>query len=183
MRNPDIFLCVLTFVFAGSAMRQGPTAAPAKRPALVFRAIPTKHLFARREDVVLAVSIRNESARLVLVSRLLHDEFVDLVVLGPDDNEVPWRGTGRIDSKSYSPSDFAVLKIGETVRARRTISLKNGRGFIFRKPGQYSVTAEYSLGPPEYFAPLARDAEIPVGTFASVKASFCIEICGPDSQK
>ena len=69
------------------------------------------------------------------MSRLLHEEFVDFNVSGPDGKEVPWRGKGRIDSKSYSPSDFTVLKRGEQIRARTTISLKNGQGYVFHSPG------------------------------------------------
>src|SRR5262249_24075907 len=83
-------------------------------------------------------------------------------------------------SKSYSPSDFAVLRTGEEVKAKRIISLKNGQGYIFRKPGQYSVVAEYSLGPPEYFAPFAAKTKVPTGSFRSTKAAFCIEACIPE---
>ena len=127
--------------------------------------------------MVFAISIRNESAGSVLVSSLRDDEFVDFKVIGPDGKEVARRGKRRIDSKSYSPSDFAVLKTWEMVRVKRTISLKNGLGFVIDKSGQYSVAAEYLLGPPEYFAPLARDAKVPIGTFRSAKTTFCIEIC------
>jgi hypothetical protein len=183
MKSASIFLLLSLLAFADSMMGQAPTRGPVNRPALVFRARPTKQLFARGEDVVFAVSIRNESAGPVLVSRLLNDEFVDFHVCGPDGKDVAWRGKSRIDSKSYSPSDFAVLKGGEMVRARRTISLKNGHGFVLGKPGQYSVIAEYSLEPPEYFAPFAGEAKVPAGSFGSVKATFCIEICGPDSPK
>lgn len=116
------------------------------------------------------------------MSRLIREEFVDFNISGPDGKEVPWRGKGRIDSKSYSPSNFIVLKTGEQIRTRRTISLKNGQGYVFHSASQYSVTAEYSLGPPEYFAPFAGDAKVPAGTFGSVRATFCIEICGPESQ-
>jgi hypothetical protein len=181
MKTSILLLCFLAF--AGNTTDQTPTRESANPPALVFRARPTKHLFARGEDVVFSVSIRNQSAGPIFVSRLLHEEFVDFNVSGPDGKEVPWRGKGRIDSKSYSPSDFTVLKGGEQIRARRTISLKDGQGYVFHSPGQYSVTAEYSLGPPEYFAPFAGDAKVPPGTFGSVRATFCIEICGPESQK
>ena len=133
--------------------------------------------------MVFSVSIRNQSAGPIFVSRLLDEEFVDFNVSGPDGKEVPWRGKGRIDSRSYSPSDFTVLKGGDQIKARRTISLKNGQGYVFHGTGQYSVRAEYSLGPPEYFAPFAGDAKVPAGTFGSVKATFCIETCGLESQK
>jgi hypothetical protein len=169
--------------FAGVSFGQTPTRELAKRPALEFQARPAKPAFARGEAVIFILSIRNESARPVFVSRLRNDEFVDFKVYGPNGKETEWRGNGRIDSKSYSSSDFVVLKAGETVRARRTLSLKDGLGFVIAKPGRYSVAAEYSLEPPEYFAPLAGNAAIPTGTFASHKATFCMATCGLNSQK
>jgi hypothetical protein len=182
MKTP-IFLLLLFLSVTVRTTGQAPVGEPVKRPALVFRAHPTKHLFAEHEDVVFSLSIRNESARPVFVSRLVHDEFVDFKISGPHGKEVAWRGKRRIDSKSYSPPDFAVLRTGEKVSAKRTISMKDGQGFVFSKPGQYSVTAEYSLGPPEYFAPFAGEAKIPAGSFRSVSAMFCVELCGPDSPK
>jgi hypothetical protein len=179
----SIFLVLSFLAFTSRTMGQTPTTESIKHPALAFQARPTKHLFARGEDVVLSLLIRNESAGPVFVSRLIHDEFVDFKITGPDGKEVSWRGKGRIDSKNYSPSDFAVLGSAEKISANRTISLKNGQGFVLSKPGQYSVTAEYSLEPPEYFAPLAGDAKTPPGSFRSVNATFCIESCGPNPQK
>jgi hypothetical protein len=111
------------------------------------------------------------------VSRLTGDEFVDFSVIGPEGKEVRRRGKGRIDSRAYSPSDFAVLERYQEISAKRIISLKGGAGFVFDKPGQYSVTAEYSLEPPEYFAPFAGQTKIPTGSFRSAKATFCIEAC------
>ena len=111
------------------------------------------------------------------MSRLKGYRFVDFSVIGPDGKEVPWRGKGRVASKEYSPSDFAVLERYQEISAKRIISLKEGAGFVFDKPGQYSVTAEYSLEPPEYFAPFAGGTKIPTGSFRSDKAAFCIEAC------
>ena len=91
-----LLLSLLDFT---STMGQVPAGEPVKRPALVYRANPTKQLFARGEAVVFAVSIRNESADSIFVSRLLDDEFVDFKVYGPNGKEVAWRGKGRIDSK------------------------------------------------------------------------------------
>src|SRR4029077_14550478 len=105
------------------------------------------------------------------------DEFVDFSVIGPDGKGVSWRGKGRIDSKAYSPSDFAVLERYQEISAEKIISLKDGTGFVFDKPGQYSVTAEYSLEPPEYFEPFAGGTKIPTGIFRSEKAAFCIDAC------
>ena len=87
------------------------------------------------------------------MSRLTDDEFVDFMITGPDGKDVPWRGKSRIDSKSYSASDFAVLRSGEKLSSKTTVSLKNGHGFMFNQPGHYTLMAEYSLGPPEYFTP------------------------------
>jgi hypothetical protein len=150
---------------------------PVIPPALVFEAIPAKQIVTRGEAVVLDLYIRNRSAGSIFVSRLKGDEFVDFSIIGPDGKEVPWRGKGRIDSKEYSPSDFAVLERYEEITSRKIISLEDGAGFVFDKPGQYSVTAEYSLGPPEYFAPFAGKAKIPTGSFRSMKTAFCTEVC------
>lgn len=151
--------------------------------ALTFRAVPARHLFKHGEDIVLVLSIQSNLADPVFVSSLRSNEFVDMRFVGPDGKEVAWRGTGKIDSRRYSASDFVVLKTGERVRASRTISFKDGSGFIFERPGRYSVTAEYSLAPPEYFAPLAGKSKIPTGSFSSPTSTFCIEICDGDSHK
>ena len=150
---------------------------PATPPALVFEALPSRQLSARGEAVVLVLYLRNLSEGPIFVSRLAGDEFVDFSVIGPDGKEVLWWGKGRIDSKAYFPSDFAVLERYQEISAEKIISLKDGTGFVFDKPGQYSVTAEYSLEPPEYFEPFAGKTKIPTGSFRSAKAAFCIEAC------
>jgi hypothetical protein len=172
----SLFLLSSSLVLAGGARGQAP-AMPAAPPALVFEALPSRQLSARSEAVVLVLYLRNLSEGPIFVSRLAGDEFVDFSVIGPDGKEVSWRGKGRIDSKAYSPSDFAVLERYQEISAERIISLKDGTGFVFDKPGQYSVTAEYSLEPPEYFAPFAGKTKIPTGSFRSAKAAFCIEAC------
>ena len=182
MKTP-IFLALSFLTFTGRTIGQTSTSEPVKRPALAFQVRPTKQVFARGEDVVFTLVIRNESAEPVFVSRLTHDEFVDFRISGPGGKEVSWRGRRRIDSKRYSPADFAVLRSGGKISAKRTISVKKGQGFVFSKAGLYSITAEYSLEPPEYFAPFAGSAKIPQGSFRSVKAAFCLESCGPNSQK
>lgn len=145
-------------------------------PEVFFSARPQTQLFAQGEPVVFVLSIYTRSAEPIFVSRLTGDEFVDLNVIGPDGKEVPWQGKGPIVSREYSPADFAVLGTYQEISAKRIISLKEGAGFVFDKPGQYSVTAEYSLGPPEYFAPLADKTKIPTGSFR-YKTAFCIEAC------
>jgi len=105
------------------------------------------------------------------------DEFVSFKLIGPDGNEVPWQGEMRAGSSGYSPSDFTVLGQYKETDANRTISLKDGAGFAFEKPGQYSLIAEFSMGLPENFAPFAGEAKPPMGSVHSTKLAFCIEAC------
>jgi hypothetical protein len=129
--------------------------------------------------VVFDLEIYNWSGNAIFVSRLTGNELVKFSVVGPDGQEVPWQGEGRMDSKVYSASDFAVLQPYHLVNAERIISLKDGAGFVFDKPGQYSVTAEYSQVPAESFAPPASEARIPTGSFRSMETAVCIEVCIP----
>ena len=174
----SILLFSSSLVFAISSWGQAP-AMPATPPVLVFEALPSRQLLARGEAVVVVLIIRNLSEGSVFVSRLTSDEFVDFSVIGSDGKEVPWRGKRRIDSKGYAPSDFVVLGRYQEISSRKIISLNDGAGSVFDKPGQYSVTAEYSLPPPERFAPFAGESKIPTGSFRSGKAAFCIEACIP----
>lgn len=169
-------LFLLSSLVLANGMQGQVPATPTTPCALCFWARPQTQLFAHGEPVILKLSIYNSSAEPMFVSRLRVDEFVDFKILGPDGKEVPWRSNGRIVSREYSPSDFAVLESYHEISATRTISLKDGAGFVFDKPGQYSVTAEYSLAPPEYFAPFAGKTKIPTGSF-QYKAAFCIEAC------
>jgi len=151
--------------------------------ALTFRAVPIKHLFKRGEPIVLVLSIKNNLPVSAFVSSLKEQEFVDISLLGPDGNDVPWKGTGRIESKEYSPAEFVTLKPGETIHASWSISLNHESGFIFTQGGRYRLTAKYSLAPREYFAPLAGSAKIPDGSFSSPASTFCIETCEQASRK
>jgi hypothetical protein len=172
----SLFLLFSSLVLAIVTLGQIP-AMPLTPPVSNFEALPATPLFPRGEAVVLVLCLRNRSAGPIFVNRPKGDEFVDFNIAGPDGKEVPRRGKGRIDSKEYSPSDFAVLERYEEITAKRIISLKDGAGFVFDKHGQYSVTAEYSLEPPEYFAPFAGETKIPTTSFRSTKAAFCIEVC------
>jgi len=158
-------------VLASSTFGQA-QARPATAPVLVFEALPSRQLLTRGEDIVLVLYLRNLSEKPIFVSRLKGDEFVDFSIIGPDGKEVPWHGKGRIDSKGYSPSDFAVLERYQEISAKRIISLKDGAGFVFDKPGQYSVTAEYSLEPPEYF-PLRQSRILHRGVYT--RTSSCAQ--------
>jgi|ERR1051326_4213807 hypothetical protein len=153
-------------------------------PILTFQVSPVKPTFSPGEDIVLRFSLHNNSKDAVFVSRKMYDEFVDLTIFGPGGNEVSRRGKRKIDSKTYSPQDFAVLKGGESIGAKAVVSLKDGLGFIIEKPGRYRVKAEYSLGPPAYFAPFAGATIVPDGAFRSKTFTFCLKTCevAPESK-
>lgn len=170
-------LFLLSSLVLASDTRGQTPATPATPCALCFWVRPETQFYTHGEPVILVLSIYNSSAEPIFVSRLKDDEFVDLNVIGPDGKEVLWQGRGRIASRERSPSDFAVLEGYHEISAKRVISLKDGAGFIFDKPGEYFVTADYSLGHPEYLAPFAGETKIPTGTFSSTKAGFCIEAC------
>jgi hypothetical protein len=147
-----------------------------ERP-LAFKAIPKKTLFKSGEDIILIFSLTNRSNEPIFVSRLKTDDFVDVELTAPNGRAAPWHGRGRIDSKQYDPADFVILKPGEKLNGNRIISLKDGQGYLVKQPGRYSVKAQYSLGPSEYFAPIAGSAHIPDGSFPSPQSSFCVESC------
>jgi hypothetical protein len=171
-----IFPLFVSLVLSSGALGQNPET-PVTPPALAFNATPAKQLLTRGEAVVFVLEIHNGSEKPVFVSRLTGNELVKFSVVGPDGQEVPWQGEGRMDSKVYSAADFTVLQPYHLVSAERIISLKDGAGFVFDKPGQYSVTAEYSQGPAESLAPSAGEARIPSGSFRSMKTAVCIEVC------
>jgi hypothetical protein len=142
----SLFLLFSSSILGSCALGQGP-AAPVTPPALFFNAIPAKQFLERGEAVVFALEIYNGSEQPILVSRLKGDELVKFNVIGPDGKDVPLQGEGRISPKVYSASDFGVLQPYHLVTVDRIISLKDGAGFGFDKPGQYFVTAEYSPDP------------------------------------
>jgi len=148
----------------------------ATTPELYFYALPSKQLFWRGEAVVIKLQLYSRSEQPLLVSRILGDEFVSFKAIGPDGNEVPWQGETRAGFKEHSPSDFTVLGQYKQISANRIISLKEGAGFVFDKAGQYSLTAEFSMGPPGKFAPFEVSAKTPMGSFHA-KVAFCIEAC------
>lgn len=148
----------------------------AKTPELYFNALPSKQLFSLGESVVIGLELYSRSEQPILVSRLQGDEFVTFKVIGPDGKEVAWQGEALAASKGHSPSEFTVLGQYKQISANRIISLKNGAGFVFDKPGQYSLTAEFSMDPQDRFASFAGQAKTPIGSFHS-KMAFCIEAC------
>jgi hypothetical protein len=160
--------------------RGKPNRAPevsAKTPELYFSTRPSKQLFWMGEPVVIGLELYSRLEQPILVSRLQGNEFVNLKVVGPDGNEVPWQGKAPERARAYSPSDFTVLGQYKAISADRIISLKDGRGFAFIQPGQYTVTAEFSMGHPEDFAQFVDQAKPAVGSFRSSKLAFCIEAC------
>ena len=149
----------------------------ATAPELYFGAAPSKQLFSLGEPVQMVLRLYSRSEQPILVSRLQGDEFVSFRLIGPDGNEILWQSEARASSKGYPPSDFTVLRQYKEISANRIISLKDGAGFVFAKPGLYSLTAEFSMKPPENFAPFAGQAKSAMGSFHSTKVEFCIEAC------
>jgi hypothetical protein len=169
---------VLFSIFAASSRSmwgQAPVAS-GRTSELYLYAIPSKQLFSLDESVVIALQLYSRLEQPLLVSRLQDDEFVRFKVIGPDGKEVARQGETRAASKGHSPSDFTVLGQYKQISTNRVISLKDGRGFVFTKPGQYSLTAEFSMDTLSGFSSFAGQAKIPIGSFHT-KASFCIEAC------
>jgi hypothetical protein len=168
-----IFLLSYSCVSSQLAWAQAPPT-PDKTPELYFSTNPTKQLFSLGEDVVIVLELYSRSEQPILVS-LQGDEFVSFKVAGPDGRDVPWRV--RASSKGLSASDLTVIEQYTQVTAKKILSLKDGTGFVFDKPGQYSLTAEFSMGPPEKFDAFVGQAKPAVGAFHSTKLAFCIEAC------
>jgi hypothetical protein len=143
---------------------------------LCFNVLPSKQLFSMGEGVVIVLELYSRSEQPFLLPNLQSNEFVRFKLIGPDGNEVRWQGELQAGPKRYSPSDFILLGQYKLISANRNISLKEGGGFVFDKPGQYSLTAEFSMGPAEELAPFIGQTKTPVGS-QSAKLAFCIEAC------
>jgi hypothetical protein len=146
-------------------------------PEIYFFIRPSKQLFWMGEPVAFGLELFSRLEQPILVGRLQGNEFVNFKVVGPDGNEMPWHGKTPDRARAYSPSDFTVLGQYKAISADRTISLKDRTGFAFNQPGQYTLTAEFSMGHPEDFAQFADKAKPAVGSFHSSKLVFCIEAC------
>jgi hypothetical protein len=171
-------VCLISLSLGCSRNKSGrPAEVSAKTPELYFSTIPSKQLFSLGEPVAIGLELYSRSEQPILVSRLQGNEFVDFKVIGPDGNEVPWQGKARDRIRTSSLSDLTVLGQYTAISANRIISLKDGTGFAFDKYGQYSLTAEFSMGSPETFATFAGQAKPAVGLFSSSKLEFCIEAC------
>jgi len=183
MRKPNrwivktsVFLLSYSLASAQDTWGQAPVES-ATTPELYFNTLPSKQLFSLGEPVGIVLELYSRSEQPILVSRLQGNEFVSFKVIGPDGNEVPWQGERRGANKGYSPSDFTMLGQYTRISANRIISLKDGAGFAFDEPGQYSLTAEFSMGLAENFTPFAGQAKPAMGTFHSTRLAFCIEAC------
>jgi hypothetical protein len=146
-------------------------------PEIYFSIRPSKQLFWIGEPVAFGLELYSRLDQPIFVSRMQGNEFVSFKVVGPDGSEVPWQGKAPDRARAYSPSDFTVLGQYKAVTADRTISLKDGAGFAFNQPGQYTLTAEFSMGPSGDFTQFAARAKPAVGSFRSSKLAFCIEAC------
>src|SRR4030081_125029 len=133
---------VFLFSFFGVSSRgtwgQAPVTS-AKTPELYLYALPSKQLFSLGESVVIVLQLYSRLEQPILVSPLQGDEFVSFNLIGPDGKVVARQGEALAASKGHSPSDFTVLNQYKQISANRIISLKNGAGFVFDKPGQYSL--------------------------------------------
>jgi hypothetical protein len=168
--------CLISLCWGCSRHKADPVAVGAtKTPELYFFTRPSKQLFWMGEPVEIGLELYSRLEQPILVSRLQDNNFVNFKVVGPDDNEVQWQGKAQNGTRAYSYSDFTVLGQYKAISANRIISLKDGTGFAFDKPGQYSLIAEYSIGNPEDFASFGDQAKPAVGSFRSSKLVFCIE--------
>lgn len=171
------FLFIWLLAFTALNPAQGGTGQQSSAATLRLGISPVKRIFSEGEDVVLIFTICNNSDDPAFVSRNPYGEFIDLAIKDPEGEDIARQEKGPIDSKYYHPEDFTVLKKGECAPSRATISMKNGRGFKIEKHGRYRVVGEYSLGPPEYFAPLAANAKVPAGSFKAEPTTFCLVTC------
>jgi len=172
------FVCCLCSTAVGSDENNFSEQAAGSQE-LGFTAKPVKPVFRIGEDVVFRFRLKNRSSKRVFVSRYMSvGDFVTFKLTGPDGKDVPWQG--KIRSIAYNKDAFLVLEPGQQVSANHVISVTKGEGFAITKPGRYTVLAEYSLGPPEYFANLAPKGSIPQGLFKTVEIHFTVAAAKDD---
>ncbi|MGB9489704.1 MAG: hypothetical protein WCA92_04480 [Terriglobales bacterium] len=170
-----VLVCVCFACGALVGSDENKSAKPTAGLDLSFTAKPAKIAFAVGEDIVFRFRIKNLSSTRMFVSRYMPvGDFVALKLLGPDGKQVTWQG--KIRSVEYNKDAFLMLEPGKEVSANHTISTTKGEGFVIDKPGRYTVQAEYSLGPPEYFGSLAPKESIPRGTFNSPESHFTVTV-------
>ncbi|MDE1161358.1 MAG: hypothetical protein PW792_05355 [Acidobacteriaceae bacterium] len=182
MRKLSRWVTVSSFfvipLFLGCSHREQDraTTAVVKTPELYFFIRPTTQLFSMGEPVTFGFQLYSRSEQPILAS-LQGNDFVHFKVTGPDGTAMRWQGKTQADPKVNAAADLTVLKQYQAISTTRAISLKDGTGFAFDKPGEYTLLAEFSMGPPESFARFSGQAKPAVGTFPSSKLKFCIEAC------
>ncbi len=170
--------CLISLCWGCSRHKADPVPEGAtKTPELYFFTRPSRQLFSMGEPVAFGFQLYSRSEQPILVSRLQGSDFVRFKAVDSNGNEVPWHGEAPAHPRAYASSDFTVLGQYQAVSTHRIISLKDGAGFALRNPGQYTLTAEFSMGSPENFARFSGQAKPAVGTFPSSKLVFCLEAC------
>ena len=176
MKRQSIFIVALFLMYSlfgietsfGGTGSSKPTR---KQAVLEFTAKPAKLTFQVGEDVVFKFRLKNLSSTRVFVSRYMSiGDFVALKLIGPDGAQVLWQG--KIRNIAYNKDAFLFLEPGQEVYAVHTISITKNEGFLITRPGNYRASAEYSLGPPDYFAGLAPKESVPQGSFKSLHSRF-----------
>jgi hypothetical protein len=165
-------LCCAVSVFARS---EAPTAGTTHKPlrSLVsFTAEPVKPTFVLGEPIVFSFKLTNRSGERILAAKCPYNRFATVNLYSRDGKQVEWHGGGKILSEGYSPDDFVILAPGESTTCRATISIDRDRGYRITRSGEYCATAEYSMGPPEYFAPAAKGALVASGPVVSPRVTF-----------
>jgi len=177
MKQPEAMILFAVLLFGALAGAQGPVQQTETQNAraLIFRASPTSSKFKLGQQITFEFKLKNDSHDRVLVARSPYPGFATVHLSGPDGKEVEWRGNGKILSQAYAPVTFTVLARGESVKSRGTVSLENGQGYVITAPGPYVAWAEYSMGPPDYFRPVAKGAVVPEGAFRSAPTKFWVE--------
>ena len=166
---------VLAYLLSGVAVGsdERKTSNSMDQQVLGFTVKPIKPTFRIGENVALRFGLKNLSSTRIFVSRYMPiGDFVTLSFVGPNGKEVPWHG--KIRSIAYGKDAFLFLEPGQEVSASQTIPTTKDEGFAITRPGRYTIVADYSLGPPEYFANLAPKEAIPQGSFKAPHVHFMI---------
>jgi hypothetical protein len=123
---------------------------------LLFEIEPTKDTYQMGEAVEFRFRLQNLSKQRILVARTFQlTHFVHLDISTPQGGSAEW--CGRIISQIDSPRSFVILSPHESTSTKLTVSCVNkenrGRawGYLFEKPGTYTVNATYRLPHPTSF--------------------------------
>jgi hypothetical protein len=144
---------------------------------LKFTARPIKPVFSLGEKVLFRLQLRNISRTDVFVSRTFDlGDFVSFGIRGPKGKRAAW--CGIIRSVGYFRESFTILKPGESVSKIVELSCNTHfrEGYQLDEPGRYVATGAYSLGPKEYFAPVAGSTDVPQGIAMAPPVAFSIAV-------